>query len=71
MPHNDIENIENRTTNNINISLDDNIIIRKANKKAVNAERRPFSQISGRGDASQKNKFRNSKKPKDEEKNYH
>ena len=52
MPHNDLENIENRTTNNINISLDDNIIIRKANKKAVNVERRPFSQISGHGDAS-------------------
>ena len=71
MSHNDIENIENRTTNNINISLDDNIIIQKANKKAVNAERRPFSQISGCGDSSQKNKFRNSKKPKDEENNYH
>ena len=70
MAHNDLENIENRTANNINISLDEAIVIRKSNRKAGNVARRPFSNISSRGDASNEYKFRNSK-PKNEEKNYH
>ena len=61
MAHNDLENIENRTANHINTSLDEAIVIRKSNKKAGNIVRRPFSNISSHGDVANEHKFRNSK----------